>query len=194
MNRSQGLICALSSILLLSWSPWAGALVPGPILLHEDSLKALQADENVKLLLPQTRSRVTCLTVSGQRFCPGSNRSRAEMLYAQLDDEEQLRVRLLVQGSQLTGLLAFLPNTLVLPAPDFNTSPITLGPEPAALETVLAQWPEQPTRQALSELVQVGKAFQSEDYYVWYDAQRRLGLITHRSEQGEYVIGAFVGQ
>lgn len=180
---------ALAFSLLLAQT--AGfALVPGPILLSDEQLEHLhQAGE---LVIATTRAKAACLSVEASRFCPGTPIAKAEQLLQLLSEPARKRTLLFGEGGQLKGVLALLPAEIKLPPPKLGAAPIALGAEARAFSEIRALLPGLPAQKPFDQAIASGLA--AEDLKVWYYAESHLGLVTHASEQGEYVIGAFVAK
>lgn len=175
----------------------AAALVPGPILLNEDTLDRLQQTEQ-QVIMPATRARSACLRVAGQRLCPGMPFDDALKALSDLSASERQRVVLLRsqrQPEQLQAVLAFLPVAVTLPALSLDEDPLPLGRAPQPLAEVLTSWPAALQPLPLADtLPQLAPVLQAQDLSLHYDSQRQLGLVLHESEAGLYVTGAFVLQ
>ncbi|PKL75392.1 MAG: hypothetical protein CVV27_15620 [Candidatus Melainabacteria bacterium HGW-Melainabacteria-1] len=189
MRHLLALGVILLSLLLIQTRGFA--LVPGPILLSDEQLEQLQDDAQRRVIQSTTRSRAACLTVAGSRFCPGMRLSRAQELQQALPEAVRQRVLLFGEGSQLTGVLALLPASISLPPVRLGGEPFGLGSEPLALEAVKSQLAGLPVRQPIDQTFAFGTQFAFDELSVWYAAESHLGLLTHRSAEGEFVIGAF---
>ena len=177
--------------------PFGLALVPGPILLSDEQLDQLQQDSERQLTISTTRAKAACLSVAQTRFCPGIPAARALELWQQLPPAAQKRTLIFNDGKLFKGVLALLPEAIKLPPPRLGADAIPLGPEPVALATVTEQLGGLAVRQpfvgAFSFKVPL-TGLAPEDLSVWYYGETHLGLLTHSSGQGEYVIGAFVSK
>lgn len=168
------------------------ALVPGPILFSDDQVSELQADVQRKMILPTTRSRAACLTVAQVRLCPGQPFETTEALRQSLPADVRSRVILFAEDGLVKGILALAPAPIQLPPAELGEEPMLLGPEPSALSAVTAAWPTPPVQQTLDATFVLPASLRSPNIGVWYEAYKHLGLVTHRSQKGEFVIGAFV--
>lgn len=169
------------------------ALVPGPILLSEDALQSLQSQREQGLSLATARSRSLCLKIAEKRFCPGVASHKAEALQQALPQESAKRVLLYTQKNQVEAIAVFFPTAVEIPAPSPDLPPLTWGPEPLPLQTARKALGGIPSPMAFAEVFQT-QAVAFQDLQIWYDAEQHLGLITHTTATGEFVIGVFVAR
>lgn len=167
------------------------ALVPGPILLSEESLQSLKNSGDAPLEIPKNRAKGQCLKIEKNRICPGIPFAKAQTLHSSLLPETAARVLLYPEKDNLQALLVFLPTSVQLPAPSPEQEPLVLGPEPSPLKDVMAAFPEVPSNLPFAQIFPA-KVANVEDLTVWYYAERHLGLISHHSEKGDFVVGVFV--
>ena len=107
----------------------------------------------------------------------------------------ELRSQTLLFGHQreLEAALVFLPARLRLPAAELGAPPISLGPEPPTWTALAQHWPDVPVRKGFSQAFRFSTELANlPDLAVWYYGERHLGLITRQTDDGEFVIGAFV--
>jgi hypothetical protein len=168
------------------------ALVPGPILFSDDQVSELQADAERKMILPTTRSRAACLTLAQVRLCPGQPIESTEALRQSLPADVRSRVVLFAEEGLVKGILALSPAPIQLPPAQLGDEPVLLGPEPQSFTAVTAAWPNPPVQQTLDATFLLPASLRRPDIQVWYEAYKHLGLVTHRSQKGEFVIGVFV--
>ena len=167
------------------------ALVPGPILLSEESLQSLKNSGDAPLEIPKSRAKGHCLKIESSRICPGIPFVKAQALHSSLLPENASRVLLYPEKGNLQALLVFLPTSFQLPAPSPEQEPLVLGPEPSPLKDVLAVFSEVPSPLPFAQIFPA-KIGNVEDLTVWYFAEKHLGLISHHSEKGDFVVGVFV--
>lgn len=170
------------------------ALVPGPILLSQEQVQTMHQDPERQLKLPNSRAKASCLTLEGQEICPGQSQTESQAMIKTLSAKTQTQVLPFYTEERLQALLVLLPTQVLLPSVDFDSDPIELGPDPVPLKEITAQLPGFPVQQSFSEVFQFKTPLKAQDLAVWYYADLHLGLLTHRSEQGEFVIGVFVAK
>lgn len=192
MVSMKHLLSFIFSALLFSSFSVAWALVPGPILLSDDQVESLQNDDERQLKLPKTRSKSVCLTAADKRFCTGQSLAQTESQLAGLKAVERRRLLPFYDQNQLKGLLALLPTALRLPPAKIGAVPVSLGPEPVLLERLQAQLSGKPVKMPFAK--GFGFSQPPADLTLWYYSEAHLGLVTHTSEQGDYVIGVLIAK
>lgn len=171
----------LSGLTCVSW-----ALVPGPILLQDKTLKALQNDEKRALKAGAQRAKNQCLTVATQRFCLGYPQKRVETALTTLSEAQQKRVLFYYHYQRLQGILVFFPVPLGLPLTD---EALEIGQKPLPLKEFTAAFDSLFLPQPIEKHLTFGTAKLPADVTLHYNAQRHLGALVHRSQQGDFVIG-----
>lgn len=168
-------------------------LVPGPILLSQEVLKQMQADANRQLKLEAKRAKAVCLQIAEVRLCPGADLSQSRESLLRLSAELRSQTLLFGHQRELEAALVFLPARLRLPAAELGAPPISLGPEPPTWTALAQHWPDVPVRKGFSQAFRFSTELANlPDLAVWYYGERHLGLITRQTDDGEFVIGAFV--